>query len=188
MTNQTTNISIIKQIGNFFGKQVGGIFGKTLALAFLFVVMAGASYAQICLLDVGDNCPQGGRKYLDGAQAAELLRFINYGSRYLLVLSSAHDPNTGCNAEIRAWVSAVEAQDNNGRISVKYGKPRTVQVCNGSPTAQQINNGEAYIQYSRKWIAELQTNPTRYTNAQAWINHYDNYIRNQQALIAQVTP
>lgn len=62
MTNQTTNNSVIKQIGNFFGKQIGGIFGKTLALAFLFAVMAGASYAQ-CLLGVanaGSNCPTGG--------------------------------------------------------------------------------------------------------------------------------
>jgi hypothetical protein len=179
-------------------KAIVGIF----VLMVTMFLAAENSFAQgnPCLLGVG-NCPQGGgnqgggnkggRYVLSPELSADAMKFINYGSRYLLRLSTPYpDPNgSGCNVEIRAWVSAVEANDGN-RISVKVGPSRNVLICPGrtTPTVEQVNQSEAWIQHSRNWIAELQTNPTRYPNSPGWINYYTQYIAQQRAYVAQGAP
>lgn len=174
---------------------------KAILGSFILAVMffaAENSFAQApCLLGVGD-CPVentgGGTRYYSGAEAQEILRFLNYGSRYLLVLARYQDPTSNCVAEDRAWVSSITA-NNGSTIAVKVGPARKVLLCGGAVTAQQVNQTEAWIQYSRKMISDWQVyqskvtnNPTEYQRATAWINYYTQYITNAQRQIATAAP
>lgn len=173
------------------------IFGSLILSVTFFAAENSFAQRMPCLLGVGD-CPvsdQGtGTRYFNGAQAQEILKFINYGSRYLLVLSRYQDPNSNCVAEDRAWVSSITANDGN-TIAVKVSPARKVLLCNGNLTAQQVNQAEAWIQYSRKMIYDWQvyqgkvtSDPAEYQRAAAWINYFTQYINNAQKQVATSAP
>ncbi len=154
-----------------------------------------------CLLGVG-NCspgtpntgnqnvaPKVGRFLLSPALSTDAMQHLNYGSRYLLKVSTPYlDPNgSGCMVESRAWVAAVEG--NNGtQITVKVGTPQAVLLCNNALSVEQINQAEVNIENARRWIVELSNNPTKYANAQGWINQYTDYINKSRAVISQNAP
>ena len=175
----------------------------------VFLLASENSFAQApCLLGVGDNCPQnnvdpgGGTRYYSAADAAEMLRFINYGSRYLVVLQRYQDPSSNCIAEDRAWVSQIVATSAS-TVAFKVGPTRKVLLCNGNNvlTAQQVNNLEGQKQTARNAIYQWQKyqeslapylNDKRYQQeyqrATAWVNWYTQFINNAQAQVVQVAP
>ena len=172
------------------------------ALLVVMLFAAENSFAQSgpCLLNVGncspgttntgnqDTTPKVGRFLLSPELSNAVMQHLNYGSRYLLRLSTPYlDPNgSGCMVESRAWVAAVEG--NNGtQITVRVGNPRNVLLCN-APTVEQINQAEVNIENARRWIVELSNNPTRYPNAQGWINQYTDYINKTRAVVNQSAP
>lgn len=176
-------------------KSIVGLF--VLMVTIFFASENSFAQGPLCIYGVG-NCERTGDRYtFEGALAADIMAKLNYGARYLVRMSSTPDPNRrGCNIEARAWISKVEANNGN-KISVLVGPSRNVQICPGAtiPTVEQINDAEAWIQYSRKMIYDWQVyqrqvtgNPGEYQRATAWINHFDQYIRQQQSLIAPVTP
>ncbi len=186
------------------------------ALLFAVFFVTEKTFAQatpevICIWGIG-NCPQGGgnkepgRYVLGEGQSANVLRSINYGARFLLVLRSEAAPNNpGCLSEVRAWVASIEG--NNGKqITVKAGPTRTVLVCSTAQLADNINNMELWTQYSRNQIYLWQkyrneqvtphlTNPTYQAWAQQEINRantaisqHDQYIRQAQSIVTPVAP
>ena len=116
-----------------------------------------------CLLGVG-NCPQGGNqqqtgsvdtgrgtRYYDGQIAQEIINARNYGSRYLLVLNRYWDYDQKCYVEERAWGSEIRAV-GGGQVAVVIGHSVKVYIRSNTMTAQQVNQAEAYLQYSRNEI------------------------------------
>jgi hypothetical protein len=55
-------------------------------------------------------------------------------------------------------------------------------------TVEQVNQLEHANQFSRLWLAELQTRPNQYANSQAWINYYNQVIDINQKYVAQAAP
>lgn len=169
-----------------------------------------------CLLGVGNNCPQGGgnqpgsvdtgrgTRYYDGQIAQEIINAHNYGSRYLLVLNRYWDYDQKCFVEERAWVSQIRA-NGGGQVAVVIGPSVKVYIRSNTMTAQQVNQAEGYLQYSRnemyKWLkyqeqlAQYLNNPSykqwatqEYQRADAWINYYKQYVANTQAAVATSAP
>jgi hypothetical protein len=192
-------------------KSIAALF---ISLAAMFFATEN-SFAQSgpCLLGVG-NCPQGGSeqnvdrgggtRYFDGEIARQILAANKNGSRYLLVLQRYWDQNENCWAEERAWVSSVVA-NGDGKAAVKIGQTRKILLRNQVPTAEQINVAEGYIQYSRNqiydWLKYKERVAPYLSNAgyqkwaqqelqrsDAWIKHYENYIKNTQTQVAQAAP
>ena len=192
-------------------KSIAALF---ISLAAMFFATEN-SYAQSgpCLLGVG-NCPQGGNeqnvdrgggtRYLEGEEARRFLAANKYGSRYLLVLQKYWDQSENCWAEERAWVSSLVA-NGNGKVAVKIGPTRKVLLRNQVLTAEQVNGAEGWIHYSRNQIYDWLKYKERvapylsnagyqkwaqqeHQKADAWIKHYENYIKNTQTQVAQAAP
>lgn len=202
------------------------MFQRAILIAVISIVTllsASNSFAQTnpnsngpCLLGVG-NCPHGnggnqpgsidtgrGTRYYDGQIAREIINARNYGSRYLLVLNRSWDYDCKCYVEERAWVSEIRGTTNDGRVAVVIGRSVKVYL-NNALSVQQVNQAEAYHQYSRneiyKWlkyqeqVAPYYNDPTyyqwarqEYAKAQAWIDHYKKYIATTQAQLAASAP
>lgn len=199
------------------------MFQKSLTIALvLFAIILFAtenSFAQTtpgsgpCLLGVGVNCPTDqsnnsdrgrGTRYYDGRIAQEILRAHNYGSRYLVVLNRYFDHTLNCNVEERAWVGTIVA-NGDGRVAVQVGPSFKVSLCNSSYSAEQVNNMEAWMQYSRNqiyaWlkykeqVAPYLNNPSYQAwarqelgRADAAIYQHEQYIKQAQAAVATSAP
>jgi len=180
----------------------------------VFLLAAENSFAQgPCLLGVGVNCPQvnnpqnnvdagGGTRYFKAAEAEEMLRYLKYGARYLVVLQRYQDPSSNCIAEDRAWVSQIVAT-NASTVAFKVGSSFKVLLCVGGNalTAPQVNHLEGQTQTARNSIYQWQKyqeslapylNDARYQKeyqrATAWVNWYTQFINNAQAQVKQFAP
>ena len=186
-------------------------FKKATAIIFLLAVVSLPAWAQPCLLGVG-NCPPGtnnpsnnsdpggGYRYYDGRIAQEILRAHQVGSRYLLVLTRYWDHAAQSWVEERAWVSGIRGS-NGSRVAVEIGPSRKVFLRNNAWSAPQVNQAEEYLQTSRnaiyQWLkyqerlAPYLNDPKaqqEYKRAEAWINHYKQYMANVQAQVATSAP